>query len=68
MASKKVMGKVEIDIQKLRDEGCWKKLIELTEIGKIGLNGIERNTLLNSYSVILVFSSRPASQLLTWRS
>lgn len=39
MASKKSTGKLEIDVQKLRDEGSWKKLIELTEGGKIGING-----------------------------
>jgi len=39
MTSKKSTGKLEIDVQKLRDEGNWKKLIELTEGGKIGING-----------------------------
>ncbi len=39
MTSKKSTGKLEIDVQKLRDEGNGKKLIELTEGGKIGING-----------------------------
>ena len=39
MTSKKSTGKIEVDVQKLRDEGCWKRLIELTENGKVGING-----------------------------
>lgn len=39
MTSKKSTGKLEVDVQKLRDEGSWKKLIELTEGGKVGING-----------------------------
>ena len=29
----------EVDYQKLRDEGNWKKLIELSENGKVVING-----------------------------
>lgn len=39
MTSKKSTGKVELDIQKMRDEANWKRLIELAETGKIGING-----------------------------
>ncbi|XP_046456271.1 tetratricopeptide repeat protein 7B-like isoform X2 [Daphnia pulex] len=46
MTSKKSTGKLEIDVQKLRDEGNWKKLIELTEGGKIGINDQLGNFLL----------------------
>jgi len=37
--AKKSTGKIEVDVQKLRDEGNWKKLIELSENGKVGING-----------------------------
>lgn len=49
MTSKKSTGKIEIDVQKLRDEGSWKRLVELTEGGKIGING-------NIFSFIVKFS------------
>ena len=43
MTSKKSTGKVELDVQKMRDEGNWKRLIELTETGKIGsINGYSK--------------------------
>ena len=36
MTSKKSAGKVEMDVQKMRDEGNWKRLMELAETaGKI---------------------------------
>jgi len=37
--AKKSTGKIEVDYQKLRDEGNWKKLIELSENGKVIING-----------------------------
>lgn len=40
MTSKKSTGKVEVDVQKMRDEGNWKRLMELAETGKIP-NGIQ---------------------------
>jgi len=44
MTSKKSTGKVELDVQKMRDEGNWKRLIELTETGKIGsINGYSKS-------------------------
>ncbi|KAI9556045.1 hypothetical protein GHT06_018612 [Daphnia sinensis] len=46
MTSKKSTGKLEVDVQKLRDEGSWKKLIELTEGGKVGINDQLANFLL----------------------
>ena len=36
---KKSTGEIEIDVQKQRDEESWKKLIDLTEGGKIRMNG-----------------------------
>lgn len=39
MSSKKSVTKNDVDIQKLRDEGNWKRLIELSETGRLGANG-----------------------------
>ena len=41
MASRKSVTKNEsVDVQKFRDEGNWKRLVELSEAGRLGVNGI----------------------------
>lgn len=41
MSSKRSTGKYELDVQRFRDEGNWKKIIEITEQqnGKAGVDG-----------------------------
>ena len=41
MSSKRSSGKLEVDVQRFRDEGSWKKIIEIAEqqSGKVGVDG-----------------------------
>jgi len=73
MSSKRSTGKYEVDLQRFRDEGNWKKIIEIAEQqnGKVGVDGNPQIFYLCLQIFIFIFISvlnRALGHISTWGS